>query len=199
LPITDPGLHPDGRELAPLARHFYPAFHILSLFQQTALSPPSIPFSNALVNFNMNLFFTRGYQQVGQEDSSEKSSRSSTEVRLSRSSMPTHWATIFRWLPWMLVSILIITNWYAWVVTKSAQFPGSAFCELPASICTPVPLLMFDEAPASSAIKYKDIVFQAGIDSDTSLYQGQPSQELDLEWEELHKCKSTCAKTTSLY
>lgn len=44
-------------------------------------------------------------------------------------------------------------------------------------------------APATSVIKYKNVVFQAGIDSDTSPYQGPLGGESDVFWEELHKCE----------
>ncbi|KAF9740465.1 hypothetical protein PMIN06_012999 [Paraphaeosphaeria minitans] len=118
----------------------------------------------------MEFSFARGYRRVEQEESDGKSSQPSSEERNYLSSpIPSPWAICYRWLPWVLVAVLTITNWYAWMATRSTPFPDSIF------------------SPAESAIQYKNVIFQAGIDSDTSPYQGKPSEELDHEWEELHK------------
>ncbi|OAG13184.1 uncharacterized protein CC84DRAFT_1228221 [Paraphaeosphaeria sporulosa] len=118
----------------------------------------------------MKFLLAQGYQRVEQEQSSEKSSRTSLEgFDTSGSPIASRRMIWYRWLPWVLVAILTITNCYAWMATRSTHFPESIF------------------SPATSAIKYKTVIFQAGIDSDTSPYQGKPSQEIDHEWEELHK------------
>jgi hypothetical protein len=121
---------------------------------------------------------------------SEKSSRtSSAGLELSGTPGPSIWTSWSRCIPWVIVAILTVTNWYTWRTTYPTGIPGAVFCKSSLTIYCLFLRSQSAIAPASSVIKYKNVVFQAGIDSDTSPYQGPLSKELDLEWEELHKCE----------
>lgn len=46
-------------------------------------------------------------------------------------------------------------------------------------------------APATSAIRYKDVPWTAGVEDDMSAYQGPPSEENNRLWEDLFQCENS--------
>lgn len=103
------------------------------------------------------------------------------------------WASWTTRISWVLVICLIVSNWYTWVQLRTKlechDRPTIVFCKY-RTICHVLIFVNFPTAaPASSVIKYENVVFQAGIDSDTSPYQGPISEASDEMWEELHKRK----------
>jgi hypothetical protein len=137
----------------------------------------------------MKFSLPRGYQRVEQEDVGNPEKSSTTSTAFLGSPSTSNWTVWSRWIPWVLVAVLTVTNWYAWRTNNPTDIPDEIFCKYSLTIYGVFWRLQIATAPASSVIKYKNVVFQAGIDSDTSPYQGPPSKELDLEWEELHKCQ----------
>ena len=161
-----------------------PVFSLNIIFSHFALASP----------------FAKDYLPVNQpesvEDSEgvEKMGDSSANVDLERFTRPQHprisgLSVFIQWLPWVLVGSLVISNWFTWTALKSVTPDDEVFSESPKAHPFHNLSDTMRKAPARSAIKYKNLVFTAGIEGDVSPYQGWPTKENDALWEELHRCE----------
>ncbi|CAI6336612.1 unnamed protein product [Periconia digitata] len=118
--------------------------------------------------------FSKNYRPLTQQDSienledSEKLNDAYSIQSTQNSAIKLLSRAVTRWALWMLVTSLVLTNWYTWVKLRSCSPPNAIYT-----------------LPAQSSIKYKNIVFNAGIDGDLSPYQGLPNAENNALWEGL--------------
>jgi hypothetical protein len=84
--------------------------------------------------------FAKDYQPVNQRESDEDSEKldetSSTESdsqKFSHSYLSNYssWVGRARWIPWVLILCLIISNWYALAKLKAKEIPNAVFCKVP--------------------------------------------------------------------
>jgi hypothetical protein len=80
----------------------------------------------------------KDYQPVNQRESVEAEKQYETSTTPFRVEKPSYshfergsaWITWTRWVPWVLILCLIISNGYALVKLKSRAIPNAIFCKI---------------------------------------------------------------------